>query len=105
MNYNDENPPGSSGLKLMLKEVRVDVERISLSHRVLTPEDPVPGRRVSLIRTSTKSYSYRIIKSHNFEKIHSLVVLDKCSTCEERFGTKNCRRGEKWLVRRKQHKK
>ena len=103
MNCTDENPHGSSGLHLMLKEVRVDVERISLNQRVLTPEDPVPGRRVSLIRTN--SYSYRIIKSHSFEKIHSLVVLDKCSTCEERFGTKNCRRGEKWLVRRKQHKK
>ena len=88
----------------MLKEVRVDVERISLRQRVLTPEDPVPGRRrVSLVRTWKNSY--RIIKSHNFEKIHSLVVLDKCSTCEERFGTQNCQRGEKWLVRREQHKK
>ena len=88
-------------MDLMLKEVRVDVERISLRQRVLTPEDPVPGRRVSLIRTSTNSYSYRIIKSHNFEKTHPLVVLDKCSTCEKRFGTKKCQKGEKWLVRRK----
>ena len=89
------------GLDFKIKVARVDLERISMNKRVLTLEDP--GGRVSLIKTLKNTY--RVIKSHNFDKIqHSMVVLDNCSTCEKRFGTRKCQRGEKWVVRRERKK-